>query len=253
MTAQKWEVDMMPAAKVFSMEETPASKPAKKPKPSSARAYSVKQVTNKKRIVHDFEGEFLESFGKPERNAMWCIWGQSGNGKTRFMLQVCKYLTKFGKVDYNSLEEGNGESIAKALRETQMEEVEGKFRLLDVMPFDDFVARLSGKKTADFGVIDSVQYAGFDYDRYKQTKQLLKKKSLLFISHATGNNPKGATAESIRYDASIKVHVVGYVGKVISRYGGNKPFIIWEEGAKKYWGKKFIHVKEGRYWVGMKK
>lgn len=243
----------MEAAKVLSIEETTTTKKEKKKVASSARAYSVKQVINKKRVVYDFDGEFLESFGKPERNAVWCVWGQSGNGKTRFLLEVCKYLARFGKVDYNSLEEGHGESIAKALRETKMEEVEGKFRLLDVMPFDDFVERLSGKKQADFGVIDSVQYAGFDYDRYKEVKQQLKKKSLLFISHATGNNPKGATADSIRYDASIKVHVVGYVAKVISRYGGNKPFIIWEEGAKKYWGKKFIHVKEGRYWVGMKK
>jgi hypothetical protein len=224
-----------------------------KVKAPSSRAYSVKQVINKKRQVLEFDGEFLESFGKPEKNAVWFIWGQSGNGKTRFLLQVCKYLTKFGKVDYDSLEEGACESIAKALRETQMEEVDGKFRLLDVMPFNDFVNRLAGKKQADFGVIDSVQYAGFDYDEYKETKEKLKRKSLLFISHATGNNPKGNTADSIRYDSSIKVHVVGYVAKVVSRYGGNKPFIIWEDGAKKYWGKKFIAVKEGKYWPGQKK
>jgi hypothetical protein len=224
-----------------------------KVKPASSRAYSVKQVLNKKRQVLEFDGEFLESFGKPEKNAGWFIWGQSGNGKTRFLLQVCKYLTKFGKVDYDSLEEGACESIAKALRETQMEEVDGRFRLLDVMPFNDFVNRLAGKKQADFGVIDSVQYAGFDYDQYKETKERLKRKSLLFISHATGNNPKGTCAEAIRYDVPIKVHVIGYVAKVVSRYGGNKPFIIWEEGAKRYWGKKYLPVKEGRYWPGQKK
>lgn len=244
---------MFDAAKVLQLEETQTLTTAKKPKSTSSRAYSVKQVINKKRVIYDFDGEFLESFGKPEKNAIWFIWGQSGNGKTRFLLQVCKYLTKFGKVDYNSLEEGACESIAKALRETQMEEVEGKFRLLDVMPFNDFINRLSGKKTADFGVIDSVQYSGFNYEQYKEIKKQLKKKSLLFISHATGNNPKGSCADSIRYDASIKVHVIGYVAKVVSRYGGNKPFIIWEEGARRYWGKKFIHVKEGRYWPSQKK
>jgi predicted ATP-dependent serine protease len=241
------------------MTATDESKPKGVPKATtkvkerSSRAYSVKQVINKKRKVFEFEGDFLESFGKPEQNAVWFIWGQSGNGKTRFLLQVCKYLTHFGKVDYNSLEEGACESIAKALRETNMEEVEGKFRLLDVMPFPEFVTRLSGKKQADFGVVDSVQYAGFDYEEYKKTKEQLKKKSLLFISHATGNNPKGNTADAIRYDSSIKVHVVGYVAKVVSRYGGNKPFIIWEEGAKRYWGKRFTAVKEGRYWPGQKK
>lgn len=167
---------MFDAAKVLQLEETQTLTTAKKPKSTSSRAYSVKQVINKKRVIYDFDGEFLESFGKPEKNAIWFIWGQSGNGKTRFLLQVCKYLTKFGKVDYNSLEEGACESIAKALRETQMEEVEGKFRLLDVMPFNDFINRLSGKKTADFGVIDSVQYSGFNYEQYKEIKKQLKKK-----------------------------------------------------------------------------
>jgi hypothetical protein len=240
---------MMEAA--IKLMTIPQTKPKKKE--AKSRAYSVKQVINKKRKCFDFEGEFADSFGHPEKNAIWFIWGQSGNGKTRFMLQVCKYLSKFGKVDYNSLEEGHGESIAIALRDVNMIEAEGRFRLLDVMPFNDFLHRLAGKKTADFGVIDSVQYAGFSYEQYKEMKETLKKKSLLFISHATGNNPKGSCADAIRYDSSIKVHVIGYVAKVVSRYGGQKPFVIWEEGAKKYWGKKYPHVKDGRYWPGLKK
>lgn len=236
-------------------QNVPKNKMSQKNKTSqkSSRAYSAKQVINKKRVVLPFDGAYLESFGNPEKNATWFIWGQSGNGKTRFVLDLCKYLTRFGKVDYDSLEEGACHSMAVALQDTMMEEVEGKFRLLDVMPFEELVTRLAGKKTADFGVIDSVQYAGFDYDRYKEVKEKLKKKSLIFISHATGNNPKGNTADSIRYDAMIKIHVIGYVAKVRSRFGGNKPFIIWEDGAKRYWGKKFNLVKEGKYWPGEKK
>jgi hypothetical protein len=245
---------MMEAARVLQIDEStpPPAKPTKK-KESSSRAYSVKQVITKKRKIYEFDDRFKDSFGNPEKNAIWFVWGQSGNGKTRLVLEICKYLTRFGKVDYNSLEEGHGESFARALRDASMIDVEGKFRLIDVMPFNDFVDRLSGKKTADFGVIDSVQYAGFDYDRYKEVKKLLRKKSLLFISHATGNYPKGSCADSIRYDAGIKIHVIGFVAYVQSRYGGNKPFVIWEEGAKRYWGKRFPHVREGRYWPGQKK
>jgi hypothetical protein len=33
---------------------------------------------------------------------------------------------------------------------------------------------------------------------------------------------------------------------VVSRFGGNNPFVIWEEGAKRYWGKKFRKLIEGR-------
>lgn len=34
----------------------------------------------------------------------------------------------------------------------------------------------------------------------------------------------------------------GYVAFVVSRYGGNKPYVIWEDGAKKFWGDKYNEV-----------
>jgi len=236
----------------MAIENNAAGKlPEKKYK---ARALSVSQVINKKRIVYEFTGKFLESFGKPERNAIWIVWGQSGNGKTRFLLELTKYLTQFGNVFYNSFEEGDSESIARALHQTEMMDVEGKFRLVDMEPMDEFVERME-RKWPQFGVVDSVQYSGIDYNYYKRMKERrrIRKKSLLFISHANGNNPDGNTADKIKYDAMIKIHVIGYVAYVRSRFGGNKPFIIWEEGAKKYWGKKYNAVKEGKYWPGQKK
>lgn len=219
-----------------------------------ARALSVKQVINKKRVVWQFDGAFKDSFGNPERNAIWIIWGSSTNGKTRFLLQLTKYLTKFGNVFYNSFEEGDSESIKIGLVDTEMLDVEGKFRLVDREPMDEFVKRMH-RRWPQFGVIDSVQYSGIDYNEYKVIKEdkKMRKKSLLFISHANGNNPDGRAADKIRYDAMIKIHVIGFVAHVRSRYGGQKPFIIWEEGAKRYWGKKYNAVKEGRYWPGQKK
>jgi hypothetical protein len=46
---------------------------------------------------------------------------------------------------------------------------------------------------------------------------------------------------------------MGFIAYVESRYGGGKPFLIWEEGAKKYWRKKYKDVIEGKYWPGKKK
>lgn len=219
-------------------------------KSRKVKVLSPSQVINKKRVIYDFDGRFLESFGKPERNAIWCIWGNSGNGKTRFLMELSKYLTRFGKVDYNSFEEGDSETVAKAFRETDMLDVNGSLKLIDNGPMDWFEDRLSKKRSAAFGVIDSVQYSGINYDRYKEFKENVRNKSLLFISHAKGYNPDGYTAEKIRYDASIKVHVVKFVAKVKSRYGTKAPFLIWEEGAKKEWGKRFKDVIAGKYWPG---
>jgi hypothetical protein len=39
-------------------------------------------------------------------------------------------------------------------------------------------------------------------------------------------------AKKIKYMCDVKVEVKDYVAKIRSRFGGNKPFVIWDEGAK---------------------
>ena len=51
-------------------------------------------------------GAWADAFGEPERIGVWFIWGNSGNGKSSFVMQLCKELAKFGRVAYDSLEEG---------------------------------------------------------------------------------------------------------------------------------------------------
>ena len=53
-----------------------------------ARAASVEQVLKTKFQLLPFEGDWLESLGCPELTGTWIIWGSSGNGKTRFALQL---------------------------------------------------------------------------------------------------------------------------------------------------------------------
>jgi hypothetical protein len=106
------------------------------------------------------------------------------------------------------------------------------------MTYPELMKRLAKKKSPRFIVIDSIQYLNISYEQYKAMKERFKKKSFIFLSHAKGKFPDGRTADKIRYDAGIKVHVQGYVGFVISRYGGNHPYIIWPEGARKYWNRK---------------
>ncbi|MGL5912561.1 MAG: ATP-dependent serine protease, partial [Bacteroidales bacterium] len=56
------------------------------------RAKSVSDILRYKPKALAFDGEWLASFGTPELSGCWLIWGGSGNGKTRFVLQLCKYL-----------------------------------------------------------------------------------------------------------------------------------------------------------------
>ena len=69
------------------------------------RAISNKNVLTAKFEVADFDGAFLASFGRPELRGAWIIYGGSGCGKTTFVMQVCKYLTRFRQIGRASCRE----------------------------------------------------------------------------------------------------------------------------------------------------
>ena len=185
----------------------------------------------------DFEGDWLKSFGKPELTGSWLIWGLPGNGKTRFALQLCKYLATFCRVAYNSLEEGASKSIREAIVSVGMNDVKGNFMLLDMEPLEELKVRLRKRKSPDVIFIDSWQYLGCNYAEYKKLRAEFRNKLFILISHAKGKLPEGRTAESIRYDSFVKVWVEGYKAFPASRYGGNEAFTIWDAGAREYHGK----------------
>ncbi|MBN1116350.1 MAG: hypothetical protein JXA77_04045, partial [Bacteroidales bacterium] len=174
------------------------------------RAISMTQLLTKKFSLLPFDGQWEESFGKPELAGSWLIWGQSGSGKTRFTLQLCKYLSKFGRIAYNSREEGAGPTIQKAFIETGMDDVKRGSIILINESIDELFARLKRKKSPQIVITDSVQYSGMNYRDYCRFKDAFRSKLLIFISHADGKEPSSRTAKSIRYDADIKIRCEGY-------------------------------------------
>lgn len=199
------------------------------------RAISVSQLESMKFNELPFEGQWLDFVGKPEIAGAWLVWGNSGNGKTRFALQLCKYLSQFCRVAYNSLEEGASKSMKKAFKEVGMGECKSKVILLDNEPIDELKIRLSKRRSPDVVVIDSIQYSGLNYNDYKQLRANFRNKLFILISHADGKNPAGRVAKSIRYDAFVKVWIEGYRAVALSRYGGGKPYTIWNEGETTYY------------------
>lgn len=198
-----------------------------------ARAASLDQVLRKRFKVLPFEGEWKDAIGCPELTGSWIVWGNSGNGKTRFALQLCKYLCRFGRVAYDSLEEGVSVSLVKAIKETHMIEVRRKFVVLDKEPIDQLTERLERPKSPDIVCVDSLQYTGMSYEQYKALKERFPKKLFIWISHADGTLPEGRVAKKVRFDSNVKVFVQAYRAEPVSRYGGGKPYIIWEEGYRK--------------------
>lgn len=218
------------------------------------RAKTARQIIEKKRDLLEFEGEWKRVMGQPERGFFGIVWAKSFSGKTTFMVAFLKYLAeKFGGVVYDSLEEGDVGTFAKTLKEAGLLEMDS-FKVVDE-PWSNLVARLLKRKSADFAIVDSFQYADIDYVQYKHDKKALEKKgkSVLFISHAEGNNPFGKSAFKVRYDVALKIQIIGYVANIEMRGNGRQRYVIWEEGAKNYWGKKLKSVLSGQYWPGDKK
>ncbi len=202
------------------------------------KALSVMQLINNNIKTVTFDGAFLKLIGHPSLYGSWIIWGQSGNGKTHFALQLCKYLTRWERVAYNSMEEGFGASLKKAFSEENMMEVNGKLILLDNESIDDMIVRLKKKKSPNIIAIDSLQYSGINYAQYKFLKETFPRKLFIWISHADGKLPEGRIANKIRYDVPVKIRVEGYKAFAQSRYGTtSEPYVIWEEGAQHFDGK----------------
>lgn len=201
------------------------------------RAYSPAEILRMNIPKLEFEGAWAASMGKPAKSGVWLIWGNPGNGKTSFVMQLAKYLCQFDKVVYDSLEESTSLSVQMSMRRHKMEEVNRRFQILDREGMDQLVARLQRRKSAGIAIIDSFQYSGLTYKGYQAMKEALPGKLLIFISHAEGMRPAGRAAKKVEYDADIKILVDGFRASCKSRYMDTPgvPFTVWAEGAAKYW------------------
>lgn len=203
------------------------------------RALGMHQFLAKKFPVLEFDGIWKEVFGSPSANGSWIIWGQSGSGKTRFALQLCKYLTRFGKVAYNSLEEGYCYSLQRAFRESGLAEVGNRVIPWDKVSVADMRDLLRKPKSPDIIFVDSFQYTRMSYEDYQDLKNEFRNKLFVFISHADGKEPRGGAAQAVRYDCEIKIRVEGFRAIAASRSGGGIDYYtIWNEGSALYWDEK---------------
>ena len=144
-------------------------KPAvKNNRPKLKRAVSVSELVSTKFKTFDFEGKWADLMGNPEKTGTILIWGDSASGKTRFGLEFAKYLTQFGRVAYNSIEEGVTESMRKAFIDVGLEECKTKLVLLDKESMPDLVERLGRRKSPQIVIIDSWQYMQMTYLQFKQ-------------------------------------------------------------------------------------
>jgi len=201
------------------------------------------QFSKKKFKLLEFEHkEFKGILGDIPKNFIMVIFGDSGNGKTEFCIQLAKFLTSFGKVAWLSYEQGHGYDLQKATTRNNMNEVSGKFYIIDpsenlpagVTFFQDLDKYLNRRNSPDFIFIDSIDYTQFTWEDYVYLKNKYgKRKTFIFISHADGNKPKKSISKNIHYDGHIGIYVhkfIAYPSK--NRFGGIEDYVIYDKRAR---------------------
>lgn len=209
------------------------------------KAFSVSDVLRQRPRTFRHVGPFERLFGHPGRSGVWFIWGQSGNGKSSLVMQLCRTLLQPDNgvtLLYDSLEESTGETFRRSLVRHGMEGIRG-LQILQPEYVDDLIKRLHQKRSADIIVIDSVQHMMISFRDYVRLKEAFPQKLFIFISQADGRNPSGKAAKAIMYDADLKIWVEGYRAFSKGRYFGPDPlhsdYTIWDERARLYWGNDF--------------
>lgn len=232
-------------------QTTPKKKKVKQLKPS--------QILNKERKYIEVGGAIGESIGPIELGSKIFITGRSFSGKSSFITMLCALVSQHVKVDYNTHEEkgGDASTIIKKMHQAGINaEHDDRIRFYQAPIHSDdhqtFAEVLSKKGSAGFAVLDSLQHAGMNKADYISFTNKFcnprRGKIVAFISHWQKND----FVLHVKHDCDIKLEAHKYVVHVESRMEGatNKPIVIWEEGAKKAWGKKYKDVISGKYWPG---
>ena len=197
------------------------------------RAYSPGEVIDLHQPCYQFTKEWKAAIGNPAKSGAWIVWGASGNGKSSFVMQLAKYMCNYGKVIYDSLEEGIGLSFQMSLKRHGMQETRGRLVILDKEPMEMLCERLSKKKSPKIVIIDSFQYSGLDYRKYQELRDRFPNKLFIFVSHAEGLHPAGRSARRVEFDADVKIMVSCFQATCKSRFLAQpgEPITIWDEGA----------------------
>lgn len=194
------------------------------------RTLGVNYIMNKQYRSLPFEGEWLETFGEVSDPFSMLVYGHPKHGKTTFIMKFCKYLTQFGKVFYNSIEEGDCKTIQDAFKRCHMDELEdGKFMLGDRYFFNDMVEYLKGSNKGRFVVIDSRDFINLTCVQFKKLKLMFPRKSFIIICWEAAGKPAGKFAKDIEFIVDMVVHVHNYRAHARSRFGGGKEYVIWDK------------------------
>lgn len=191
---------------------------------------SLKNLKEKHFHCLEFQGLWLELIGKPERNFKVLTYGVEKSGKSTLMIRFADYLaTDFGKVFYNSHEEGFSKTLQDRLNSNNI--TASNLFFGHKVSFEEMMDDSFKRKYFKTIFIDSLQYMNMTYTQYKQLTDKYKNKSFVFISQINGRGKiKGGT--DISHAVDVKIFTKDGYAKVQSRFAEEKTVQIFEKKKK---------------------
>ena len=181
------------------------------------KIYSVKSMKDKRFHVLEFNEFYAKLMGKPERNFTMMCYGESGSGKSVFLMQFSDYFAKtFGKSLYNSHEEGANQTIQNRINNFNIDAQ--KLFVADAMTFDEMCTAIE-KNYYRLVIIDSVKYMGFTFNQLRDLRKRFAKR-LLCICIVDFGSSKGSpdSGKDLLHASDVKMYFKNGRVYSISRY-----------------------------------
>jgi hypothetical protein len=169
---------------------------------SSQKAISLESLKSKKFKTLPFSGKWKDLMGTPEGNFYLMVYGKPGQGKSYFTLELSAYLAHhFGKVLFNSSEEGSSLSLQNKINNFDMENI----YLGDAKDINSLQYLLS-QSPYKFVVIDSVNHMSITPEDLRKLRGLHPDKGFICILQSTKSGDfKGGNEFEHDADISIKI------------------------------------------------
>jgi len=179
--------------------------------------YNIKTLKDKKFQTLEFNEQYKMLFGSPQRNFIAMCYGESGSGKSVFLLKFADYFAKnFGKVLYNSHEEGVNQTVIDRINNFEI--TAKKLFIGNALNFDEMCEKIE-KNYYRLVIIDSVKYMNFTFAQLKELRTRFAKRQIIVIMVDFGK-AKGKPQSSIDllHAADVKMYIKqGHINSV-SRY-----------------------------------
>ncbi|MCL2328953.1 MAG: DNA repair protein RadA [Bacteroidetes bacterium] len=179
--------------------------------------YNIKTLKEKKFHTLSFSEQYAALFGNPQRNFVAMCYGESGSGKSVFLLKFADYFARnFGKVLYNSHEEGVNQTVVDRINNFDIGAP--KLFIANALNFDEMCNKIE-KNYYRLVIIDSTKYMNFTFAQLKELRTRFAKRQIVIIIVDFGKQ-KGSPQSGVDllHASDVKMFFKNGAVNSISRY-----------------------------------